>query len=305
VTLPLVFAMLVVGLTALFLGVSVVAHGYLYMEPAKKLPLRALGGGLLLGGFITLWAGLDKKSPGKYDTFFNFSPYTTAEFGEFEAVRWPVGADGQLKGTEVAVKFKRTVGGKGAAFVEEGTNDAFKLSTGAYMTGAIRVKGPGDAEPVRYNALVNENPRTKSKEYAKERRFVEEKGDRYVEAVQLGTLFVPSGATVAVSLLLNFTLLVLWLVVQVQPPGGAAAGGRQEPEAGRVAGRGRPPGRVRPPRRIPELGISRETGGLTPGVRATKLMSARGGVAQLVERLNGIQEVRSSTLLTSTSHKPR
>ena len=30
---------------------------------------------------------------------------------------------------------------------------------------------------------------------------------------------------------------------------------------------------------------------------------ASGGIAQLVERLNGIQEVRSSTLLTSTTYK--
>ncbi len=83
------------------------------------------------------------------------------------------------------------------------------------MTGAIRVKGPDDPEPVRYNATVEENPRTKAKQYPQkgERRFVEEKGARYVAFEQPGTLFIPSAGTLAVWLLLNVATLVLWLVV--------------------------------------------------------------------------------------------
>lgn len=217
-TLLLVFVLLTVGLTALFLGGTIVAQGYMYTQAADFVPLRALVGGLLLGGFLTGWAMIDKNKPGKYDTFFNFSPYTTTEFTEFEAVRWPVEGgkfktDASGNTVEAVVKFKRSAGGKGSQFVEDGTNEAFKTHTGQYMTGAIRVKGPDDPEPVRYNAPVKERPNTKMKEYTQERRFVEEKGDRYVEAVQIGTLFVPSTGTIAVSLLLNFLLLVTWLVV--------------------------------------------------------------------------------------------
>ena len=219
-TLLLVFVLLTGGLTALFLGVTIVAHGYLYQEPVSRLPLRAVAGGLLLGGFITLWAALDKSKPGKYDTFFNFAPYTTAEFTEFEAVRWPAlgGAlrtDASGKQVEEVVKYKRAPGG--TQFVREGTNEAFILNgsdnSGSFMTGAVRVKGPNDPEPVRYNAIVKESAGGKSKSYTNERRFVEENGSRYIEAVQMGTLFVPSTATVAVSLFLNFLLFVLWLVV--------------------------------------------------------------------------------------------
>jgi hypothetical protein len=220
VSLLIVFALLTAGLTALFLGVTVVAQSYLYQEAAPRLPLRALAGGLLLGGFLTLWAYIDKNRPGQYDTFFNFSPYTTTEFTEFEAVRWTVGGDGKLKTdangkeTETVVKFKRSAGGKGSQFVEEGTNEAFKTNTSQYMTGALRVKGPGDPEPVRYNALLKESPGTKTKTYTgEERQFNEEKGSRYIKAVQLGTLFIPSTGTIVVSLLLNLALLLMWLVV--------------------------------------------------------------------------------------------
>lgn len=223
--LLLVFVLLTVGFTALLMGVSIVAHGFLYQSPAPRLPLRALIAGVLLGGFLTLWALVDKKWPNKdgtvqYDTFFNFSAYTTSEFTEFEAVRWPATGD-KLKTdasgnpVEVVVKFKRSAGGKGATFVEEGTNKGFLTHTGEYMTGAIRVKGPTDPEPVRYNAMLKENPRTKMKEYAAQddgRRFVEDKGSRYVTMSQPGTLFVPSTGTIAFSLFLNFSLLLVWLL---------------------------------------------------------------------------------------------
>ena len=219
--LLLVFLMLTLGLFALFLGGGLVAQGYLYQNPAERMPLRAVLGALLVSGFITLWVWIDQRAPGKYDTFFNFSPYSTTEFQEFEAVRW-YGAGGALKldasgnPTETTVKFKRSVGGKGGQFVEEGTGAKFEMSGSTpagtqYMTGAIRVKGPDDPEPVRYNAILKDEPSTKRKTYAPERRFVEEKGNRYVEAHQIGTLFVPSTGTIVWSLLLNFLLLVVWL----------------------------------------------------------------------------------------------
>ena len=218
--LLLVFAVMAVGLFALFLGGTLVAQGYLYQQPADRLPVRALAGAVLLAGFLTAWAAIDRGQPGRYDTFFNFSGYSTAEFTEFEAVRWPV-ERGELKtdagGAQVeeVVKFKRSAGGKGADFIEEGTTKPFELMTGRYMTGAIRVQGPGDAAPVRYNAVVTTAPGGKAKYYpdAQQRKFVEEKGSRYVETARLGTLFVPSTGTVAGALLLNFLLLVAWVAV--------------------------------------------------------------------------------------------
>jgi hypothetical protein len=224
VTLLIMFGMLAIGFTALFLGGSIIAQGMLYERTADRIPLRAIVGGLILGGFLTFWASIDKKKPGQYDTFFNFAPYTTTEFQEFEAVRWIGTGDGKLrtdangKPEEVIVKFKRATAAKDAKFLEEGNNEAFKLngstSTGAqYMVGAIRVKGPTDNEPVRYNALLKDESKAKVPTYTQERKFVEDKGSRYVEFVQLGTLFVPSSGIVAISLLLNFTLLLLWFVV--------------------------------------------------------------------------------------------
>jgi len=221
VVLLLIFLMLLLGLFALFLGGGLVAQGYLYQHPADRMPLRALAGAFLVATFITLWVWIDQRAPGKYDTFFNFASYSTVEFQEFEAIRWTAAGD-KLKldasgnPIETTVKFKRSVGGKGTQFVEEGTSNTFEMSGSTssgtqYMTGAIRVKGPDDPEPVRYNAKLKEDPATKRKTYTQDRRFEEEKGSRYVEKDQLGTLFVPSTGTVVLALFLNFALLVVWL----------------------------------------------------------------------------------------------
>ena len=220
--LLLVFVLLTLGLFALFLGGSLVAQGYLYQAVAARIAVRALGAAVLVGGFITLWLWIDKGRPGRYDTFFNFAGESTAEFSEFEAVRWTRGGDGKMKfdadgkPVETLVRYKRTVGGKGEVFADE-QGRPFQLlgsTTGGtqFMTGAIRVKAEGDAEPVRYNAELKDDPRSKGKTYINdERRFLEEKGSRYLKADQLGTLFVPSTGAVVVALLLNLMLFVVWL----------------------------------------------------------------------------------------------
>lgn len=219
----LVFLMLFLALFALFLGGGLVGQGFLYQQPAERLPLRAVIAALVVAGFITLWVRIDQGAPGKYDTFFNFTAYTTAEFDEFEAVRWAA-SQGKLtldaagNPVETTVKFKRD--GKNAPFYQEGTKTPFDLrgtteTGGQFMIGAIRVKGPNDPKPVRYNARFNEGPGAKTKTYPankSDRRFTEEKGSRYVEEQQLGKLFVPSTGTVVIALLLNFLLVAVWLI---------------------------------------------------------------------------------------------
>ena len=114
-------------------------------------------------------------------------------------------------------------GGPGSQFVEEGTGAPFKLAgrtktTGEqYMTGALLVKGPGDAEPVRFSAKL-----TDDKKYPPDLEFKEDKGSRSIKAGQnkgaenkadpLNAMLVPSTATVAVALLLNFMLIAVWVV---------------------------------------------------------------------------------------------
>jgi len=211
VNLLLTLLLVTMTLFALFWGGGLVAQGYLYSQPADRLPLRAAVAALVVGLFLTMWVGIDKRNPGRYDTFFSFSSYTTAEFSEFTAVRWTslggkIRQDAQGQPVETLVKFKRL---SGTRFVEEGTTQEFKLNDSTMMTAAILVKPDENSEPVRFNAkLVNGNyPQVKD-----ERRFEEVNGSRYVKAEQLGVMYIPSTGVVVGALLLNFLLFVVWFV---------------------------------------------------------------------------------------------
>ena len=218
VALLLTFALLAAVLFALFWGGTLVAQGYFYQQPADRLPARAGGAAVLVAGFLTVWVWVDKNNPGKYDTFFEFAPYSTTTFGEFEAVRWladPVAAgkgrpgfkkDDKGNPVEKVTTFRRPGGSKTAAFAEDGTGQAFKLNTADAMTAALVVKPDDGGTTARYKAELAKDGLT----YAGERRFVEEGGSRYLHATQLGVLYVPSNRAVALALLLNFLLFAVW-----------------------------------------------------------------------------------------------
>ncbi|MBA4063472.1 MAG: hypothetical protein C0501_07120 [Isosphaera sp.] len=222
-TLLLTLVLVALVLFALFLGGSIVAQGYLYQAPADRLPLRALAAAALVASFLTIWVWIDQRAPRKYDTFFEFAPYQTQTFDEFEAVRW-VSPDGSTfrvdaagKPVEEVTRFRRGVGAKAAGFYDAKTDEPFQMNSSSkgtnlsYMTAAVRVSPAKGAEPVRLGAVLGKDKRS----YAagpEGRKFVEDGGTRYVQADQLGTLFVPSNTTVFLALLINFLHFVAWFV---------------------------------------------------------------------------------------------
>lgn len=228
-TLLIILVLVTLVLFAVFLGGGLVAQGYLYQAPADRMPVRAVAAAVLVALFITMWVWIDKRNPRKYDTFFEFAPYQTKTFDEFESIRWvsPDGSrlkvDASGNPVEVVVKFKRGVGAKSNQFFEAGTDSPFQLNSVAksnqsYMTAAIRLKPEPNAEAIRLNAQLDKEKKT----YVNSidgRRFVEEKGSRYVQVDQPGTLFVPSTGTVVLALFINFLhfavwFLAFWLVLQ-------------------------------------------------------------------------------------------
>jgi hypothetical protein len=231
VLLLLMLVMIVVALFALFWGGGLVAQGYLYSQPADKFPLRAAAGALLVGIFLTLWCWIDKRSPGRYDTFFEFAPYETRTFDEFEAVRWTADPAAAVKGktefqqkdgqpVETVTKFRRVGGGKSGTFVEDGTANHFELSGTPKgggpptMTVALLVRPEPGADPVRLKADLKKDERIGALTWAPgpERRFTEENGSRYVNAYQMGVMYVPSSGVVATALLLNFAHFAVWFL---------------------------------------------------------------------------------------------
>lgn len=225
---PLLILVLVfIFLFGLFWGGTLIAQGYLYQQPTGQLPARAAVAAALVGSFLAGWVMIDKKNPGKYDTFFEFAPYSTTTFNEFQAVRWQADPVAAVKGkqdfkkdekgnpVEKVSKFKRGPGAK-APFTEEGTGKAFVLNDADIMTAAIILKPDEGASPTRFNAVLRKDARTGALTYPpkgdEKRRFEEENGSRYVLLDQPGVLYVPSTGVVVGALALNFLLFVVWFV---------------------------------------------------------------------------------------------
>jgi hypothetical protein len=210
------FLLLIGILFALFWGVSLIAQGYLYQQPASNLPIRAAVGAVLVALFLTFWVWLDQRSPGRYDTLFEFAGETAQPFDEFEAARWHANlvgkgykseADGKPAETRTAYKRKSA---KSDSFSDL-KGEAFVMNDSTSMTAALFVKTEEGGEPVRFDAEMKDDPRTGLKSYLPGRqRFVEAGGSRHIWADQLGVMYVPNAGVVVVALLMNAILFVVW-----------------------------------------------------------------------------------------------
>jgi hypothetical protein len=207
-------------LFAVFWGGSQFAQGFLYNQPAGRLPVRAAAAAVLVGGYMGLWVWIDKNNPGRYDTLFQFEPYSVKDVNEFEAVRWKAAAGKLVKGedgkpVEETVKYKRVPGGGGRTgeFTREGVipPEPFRLNDARMMTAAIVATPDEGGSPVRFDADLKTSG-AGMPEYAKDRKFVDAPTGRYVKAEQPGTVFVPSTKTVVVAVLLNAGVFVVWFL---------------------------------------------------------------------------------------------
>lgn len=224
-SLVLLWLLVVLVLFALFWGGGLLAQGLWYQEVADRFPFRALAAGVLVGSYLTLWVALDRRAPGKYDTLFEFASEEQIPFEEFEAIRWVSVEPPKLKldesgqPVEVVSRFRKEGGNRGGAFVAVGSGEPFRLNGvnfrgEAFMTAALRVQLDSPSEPVRFNAVLEEDP-PGVPTYARGlegRRFLEAGGERYIFADQLGTIHAPTPKVVAVSLLLNILLFVIWFI---------------------------------------------------------------------------------------------
>ncbi|MCS7022354.1 MAG: hypothetical protein NZ703_07680 [Gemmataceae bacterium] len=221
----LLWLLLVVILLALFWGGGLVAQGWWYQDIARYFPLRAAGAALLVGSYLTLWTALDRRSPGKYDTLFEFTAEERVPFNEFDAIRWVTSVSSKLKTdekgqpVEVAVPFRRKQGSRTEQFIAEKTGEPFRLNGvdragESFMTVALLIRLEPQGEPVRFNALLQEDSRG-NKTYVsgpEGRRFVEAGGNRYILADQIGTVYVPTPGVVAAALFLNLAVFIVWFV---------------------------------------------------------------------------------------------
>lgn len=209
-TLALTFVLLALALGVVFFGVSLFLQGYLYSEPADRLPVRAAAAGVLVAAFLTAWVAVNTR-PGaadRYGTLFEFNPTASQPFVEFDAVRraGPIDAGGSPK--ETAVAYRKL----GPRFVDaKDTSRPFVLTTADYMVVAVEVKEKDGETKTRYEAELDPNGKYPS---GAVRVFREVGGPRYIEFSQLGMpspVYVPSRGALLAAMALNALHFVVWL----------------------------------------------------------------------------------------------
>jgi hypothetical protein len=85
--LLLIVLLIAAGVAALLFAGALILQGYLYSEPADGLAWRAPVAGAVMGLFFGLWCSLEARSPGTFDTVFNFSPGEPTRVEKFWAER--------------------------------------------------------------------------------------------------------------------------------------------------------------------------------------------------------------------------
>jgi hypothetical protein len=217
VTLALTFALLAFALTALFWAIAHIGQGYLYGQPADKLPLRAIVAGLAVALFMTVWTYANTRAShkDKYGTVFEFTPTGTKDVTEFEAVRrfgktdgrtttWLLDEKGQPREATTKYQWQPEGGGK---FIEAGTAKEFKVNDANSLTLAMLV--PEDGKTVRFEAPTKDGIYIAKKE---EVRFEEQGGSRYIESTRPQQMVVPSASAFALAVLLNVGHFVVWFL---------------------------------------------------------------------------------------------
>ena len=212
-TLVLTFLAATLCLTALFWGLALVLQGYLYSQPADKLPLRSLVAGLAVACFLCGWVYLNTHAshPDKYGTLFEMNPGSVAEVNEFEAVRLLAvkGPDGKPREATAKFRWQPTGGRDGrGAFIDPGTNREFQRNTSDYQTVALLLPN-ADGSKARFDADL---PNGRYPPEGQEFFFSEQSGGRHIYGSNLRLMVVPDTGALILAVLLNVLLFVIWFV---------------------------------------------------------------------------------------------
>ena len=200
---------LLVGLTAVFLGLSLTLQRLFYNQPAGQLPLRSLVAALLMATFLTGWTYVNTRAShkDKYGALHEANSTAQSPVEEFQAVRrLSLKSGGQYK--EETVPF--VLSADASRFVEKDGLKPFRRNTSDYVTTALLVAR--DGKPVKFVAEVNDLSYVGVKATGDPVLFKAESGTGAISDQNLRVVETFSYAALVVVLLINAAHFALWLV---------------------------------------------------------------------------------------------
>jgi hypothetical protein len=205
----LIFVIVFIGFTVLFVGGTLFVQRYLYNEPVTELYWRAPLAALVLTLFLAFWVRLDYRAPGNYNALFDFAPPEEGErFKQFWSVK-----------NNKETLFKAERNRQGGVVYRDPANREWRRSDTEGIMKAIIVEENG--EKIRFEAPTTPDGKFKLGP-DQTVRYVEQGGrGRIMGEDSVGYLARPRRGLAFLNLFLNgFHLAVwflcLWLLLRFQ-----------------------------------------------------------------------------------------
>jgi hypothetical protein len=197
----LIFALILVSL-AVFLWVGTLFfQGYIYSEPVSELYWRAPVAGLALTLFLGLWCFFDYRSPGRFQSLFDFTATEVEEFPKIWAVK---------KGQEIPLEPKTVAQGplKRTEYFMRGTR--WSRSDGDGMTEAIIVEDK-DGQKHTFKPELTKEGTFKVDPNDSQARYVEVDGRKRVMLERsIGRIATTRWGKLVANIFLNLLHLGIW-----------------------------------------------------------------------------------------------
>ena len=218
--LAIIVTILVIGvaLLVLFWTGTLLAQGYFYDSPVEGLPWRAPAAAGALTVFLAFWAWIEYRWPESTGTIFNYSSLESQKVDQFWSVRK------NAMGEEERILFKRN---PATDDYRDSENRRWARSQSGMMVAIIIEEKDKDGSSVekRFDAEMANGkfaPR-KSSGIELPERYMEEKGNRYIEDTNPGQIFRNRSGRMFWTVVLNLLhfavwFLVLWLLLHFQWP---------------------------------------------------------------------------------------
>jgi hypothetical protein len=206
--LLLAFTIVLVGLAVILAVVAALMHSGFYEQPVEGIAWRAPVAAVAITAFLGIWAFIEVKAPGRFDSFFRFGATDERQFEQFWSERK------SEAGTTETV-FHRQFVSQGRVEYVDATGKAWRRSDSGVVTAIIVEE---DGERRRFVAQLGANdtflcapsdPNT-----VLEVRYVEDGPQRRVMTEgAIGTLSNTRYGALFLNTLFNLVFLAIWIAV--------------------------------------------------------------------------------------------
>ncbi len=205
--LLLFFLLLFVGLAVVLAIVASLMHTSFYEQPLEGITWRAPTAAAGIIAFLALWAFIEFKAPGRFDTFFRYSASNDRQFEQF----W---SEKKSEAGTTETLFRSRVIPPGRVEYVDANGRAWRRSDSGVVTAIIVEE---DGERRRFVAQLDSDYTffrdPSDPNSATEVKYIEDGGKRRVMTEgNIGTLSNTRFGTLFLNFLFNFLLLVVWII---------------------------------------------------------------------------------------------